>query len=74
MFFLWHGLISSTWQTYITGQCSYIDFMSLNPYLLNPNSSFLLASKKAILKWVVNLSHLHCILPSTIKFYISNVK
>src|SRR5882724_8106153 len=44
-FFLWHGLASSTQRTY--NQHSLIDFLSLNPYLLNTDGSFLPASKKA---------------------------
>ena len=61
-------------RTYSTGQRSYIDFLSLNPYLLNPDGSFLPASKKAILEWVAHLGHSRRILPSTIKSYLGHVK
>ncbi|KIJ49868.1 hypothetical protein M422DRAFT_246236 [Sphaerobolus stellatus SS14] len=55
------------------GQNSYINFMCLNPSLLNPNGSLLPANTTDILEWVAELGS-QGKMPRTIKQYISHIQ
>ena len=57
-FYLWHGLASSTCKTYSTGQKSYLDFVLLEPGLLDQPGRFLPATDRSIIEWVLSRSEL----------------
>ena len=49
-FYLWHGLASSTWKTYSSGQWSYIEFIRIHPSLLQAPGQYLPATSNGILE------------------------
>ncbi|PPQ83077.1 hypothetical protein CVT24_012468, partial [Panaeolus cyanescens] len=72
-FLLWHGLASSTRQSYASGQRSFLNFITLHPNLQHAPGQPLPASPEAIAEWIADMVFRN-LSASTIRSYISALR
>jgi hypothetical protein len=71
VFYLWHGLTTSTCSTYLVGQKNFLTYAHKHQ-LYNVDGSLIPASQEAIMGWIASLTgHIQ---PWTIKQYLGHVK